>query len=455
MKIQNPKPSKILPKVIIGSLAFIALISLICPTFSQTHAFDYDTPIQKDVSTQATVTVNPSISVAMDSSVSMETTPNANGAVTSGNANLRVTTNSTDGFRVLLNGANGKVNLTSTNPQNSSMIANATEPSTLANLAANTWAYHIGQSAPNSSSIFYPIPSSSTEIASTDTSNETQNYILSFGTKITPALPADSYSSSVIISAIANPVDNRNLRSISTMQEVTPEICARTPYGEEGATTLRDARDGKNYGVIRLADGNCWMREDLNLALSTSQTLTPNDSDISSNWTPSYNTVNVSETPTLDLTKGDPNPESRALSWDFSGIYYQIEVTNKICPKGWSLPDAQTSDIFYENPGSTSYANLLSHYLDTNGRPTDSNGLNMINMNSNHGYISIERINSNSYKVNTIGNQYPNGRFAKNGTMLYNVGDQYKLGTIFQPPFGMAEPEMAAYNVRCVAPSAQ
>lgn len=51
-----------------------------------------------------------------------------------------------------------------------------------------------------------------------------------------------------------------------------------------------DERDGKSYWVTRLADDNIWMTQNLDLELSTTKTFTPDDSDVSANWTPNRNT---------------------------------------------------------------------------------------------------------------------------------------------------------------------
>ena len=76
-----------------------------------------------------------------------------------------------------------------------------------------------------------------------------------------------------------------------TMQGMSSAICERmeleTPY------TVKDARDDKDYEVIRLKDNNCYMRDDLQLKLSTEKTFTSADTDLHSkdSWTPNYNTI--------------------------------------------------------------------------------------------------------------------------------------------------------------------
>ena len=68
---------------------------------------------------------------------------------------------------------------------------------------------------------------------------------------------------------------------IKTMQEMTPAVCAAAKEGD--TMRLRDTRDNKMYWVAKLADGRCWMTQNLDLDLS-GRTLTPSDSNVSSTW---------------------------------------------------------------------------------------------------------------------------------------------------------------------------
>lgn len=72
-----------------------------------------------------------------------------------------------------------------------------------------------------------------------------------------------------------------NFDEIEIMQHMTPEICATASNGE--TKQLTDERDGKKYWVAKLADGNCWMTQNLELDLK-GRTLTSEDSDVSSSW---------------------------------------------------------------------------------------------------------------------------------------------------------------------------
>ncbi|MBQ3309917.1 InlB B-repeat-containing protein, partial [Candidatus Saccharibacteria bacterium] len=88
------------------------------------------------------------------------------------------------------------------------------------------------------------------------------------------------------------------LTTITNMQQMTSAVCNATYTPKNTATstntnanfsadnvpqrTLSDTRDSKTYVVRKLADGNCWMVQ--NLRLVGSRTLTPSDSDVTSNF---------------------------------------------------------------------------------------------------------------------------------------------------------------------------
>ena len=71
---------------------------------------------------------------------------------------------------------------------------------------------------------------------------------------------------------------------LEIMQHMTPEICASASEGD--TKQLIDWRDKKTYWVAKLADGNCWMTQNLELNFDDVKTLTPDTSDVISNWTP-------------------------------------------------------------------------------------------------------------------------------------------------------------------------
>ena len=72
------------------------------------------------------------------------------------------------------------------------------------------------------------------------------------------------------------------------MQDMTPGGCAISNEGD--TKQLIDKRDNKTYWVAKLADGNCWMTQNLDLDLESGKSLTPEDSDVSSSWDPGATT---------------------------------------------------------------------------------------------------------------------------------------------------------------------
>ncbi len=83
------------------------------------------------------------------------------------------------------------------------------------------------------------------------------------------------------------------------MQDMTSEICNNTEViGEGSQTELIDLRDNKVYWATKLADGHCWMTQNLDLDLDSSRTYTHWDTDLgwtipneSETWQPSNSTI--------------------------------------------------------------------------------------------------------------------------------------------------------------------
>ena len=141
-----------------------------------------------------------------------------------------------------------------------------------------------------------------------------------FGAKVDTSLPSGTYSNDVVVSVVANPAFVPVFDGIQTMQEMTSTIC--TNASENDTAQLTDTRDGKKYWVTKLADGNCWMTQNLDLDLTNGTPLTPEDSDVSSNWNPPRSTE-----PAGTITSANTNTET--YSWDL-GMYVKSD------PDGYS-----------------------------------------------------------------------------------------------------------------------
>ena len=181
----------------------LALTALACPSTNQAYADDMTTT--EDAKTITRVAVRPVLAVSLSPTVTIDLAPKASGSYSSSVAELKVSTNSRNGFAILMNGVNG-TDLTSTRG-GQDKIATISKASTLANFPANTWGYYIGEQVPTESNQFNSIPEVSTEIKSTTTSSDNQTYKVAFGTKIDTNLEAGLYSNEVLISVVANPVE--------------------------------------------------------------------------------------------------------------------------------------------------------------------------------------------------------------------------------------------------------
>ncbi|MBR3163933.1 InlB B-repeat-containing protein [Candidatus Saccharibacteria bacterium] len=190
---------------------------------------------------------------------------------------------------------------------------------------------------------------------------------------------------------------------ITTMQEMTSAICAAetTPSVSARTTTtthstdaslvptatLLDPRDNKSYTVSKLADGNCWMTQNLDLGDNSTEAnplvLTPQDSNVSQNFTMpaaqtkagaawneggSSNTTNIKHM--YDFSQHATYAD-RATTYGNLYNWYTAtagtglatmgsgeEADQSICPKGWQLPS---------NTGTKSYYNLLTTTYALNG----------------------------------------------------------------------------------------
>ena len=174
--------------------------------------------------------------------------------------------------------------------------------------------------------------------------------------------------------------------TLTTMQQMSdhPEFCtsATTPSNTaqyEDTTgafagntnyvptvTLRDTRDEETYRIRKLADGNCWMTENLRLGSSTAtMTLTSNDSDVTSDfvlpiaqtsdgveWTADtkrvYATGNAAYGNYYNwFTATAGTGVSTMVSTSATDL---LNATSSVCPKGWRLPDGgqSTKMSFYQ-----------------------------------------------------------------------------------------------------------
>ena len=140
-------------------------------------------------------------------------------------------------------------------------------------------------------------------------------------------------------------VNKRTISSLSIMQNVDAQVCANSNVHE--VATLVDVRDGNSYTVAKLKDNKCWMTQNLRLV---NKTLTPIDSDVTSNFTVPASNLSVANTydssTVLPMVYFDPSrPQDGAYYNWFTAtagtgsrnIPEGVDVSSSVCPSGWRL----------------------------------------------------------------------------------------------------------------------
>ena len=166
----------------------------------------------------------------------------------------------------------------------------------------------------------------------------------------------------------------------TTMQEMTKAYCQS--MSTNSTIELKDTRGhvlGSNttYTIKKMADGNCWMIDNLRLPGGT--TITSSDSDVTSNYTLPSSSTSGFDSDTGQFMYDNPNNtngyDSSYYSWlvavaktssPSSTQYYNVPTS--ICPKGWHLPSAYGASSQAGQSSSSvngQFRNLYTAYSST------------------------------------------------------------------------------------------
>ena len=201
--------------------------------------------------------------------------------------------------------------------------------------------------------------------ASSTVYNANDSYTLTLNIiTVNPALKNSYKINGFSVRCIAD--DKLSLADIANMQDMTPEVCAATTTPLRTATTLdtdgsrkgdvnyvptktlTDTRDNNTYTVSKLADGRCWMTQNLRII---DKTITPADSDVTANYT----------IPASSISGFNTDDTSNAYVDSYGGFYTWYTATAgtgtvalstdgqnavfSICPKGWRLPTGRYGEF--------------------------------------------------------------------------------------------------------------
>ncbi len=173
--------------------------------------------------------------------------------------------------------------------------------------------------------------------------------------------------------------------------------------GTGASVSLLDARDGKSYTVKKLADGNCWMTDNLRLdfsditeEISYRNTNNPelsfvdemNDSPASSN---DFTEGTDNELRYNSSNLGDDTLDSEGHTYEEYGVYYNwhtatagngttdtvnSEAGGDLCPKGWHLPSGTAEGEYYNLNYAINGSNRTDAVASANLRDATNNFTN-------------------------------------------------------------------------------
>ena len=296
--------------------------------------------------------VGPSISITMPSNLISVFVDPSNQPFNSADFSISVSTNNSTGYYMTMSSEiTDLVKITDTTktlPTLSTNEGGYTEET----FEANKWGYKIG------SANYIPFVSGA-KIAEADTiiNNDITN--LTFATKVDYLQSSGIYQGILDFFAVANP-------TVMAIQNLDAAYCTEDPL------VVMDARDGEEYTIQKLADGNCWMLDNLRLdptevslaALkgrtnATNESLTYFKNGVSSAWT-----SHSQDSYTLPyIATGNANivaSDARGIGSGKIGVYYNYcaasagtycgttisdgeNITEDICPSGWRLPRGGTT----------------------------------------------------------------------------------------------------------------
>ena len=329
--------------------------------------------------------INPVVAITSPEELSLELLPTPAGTFTSGSVDVDVSTNAFKGYELYLSAKDtdtfmkSELNPSDTTNRISSSFTGSVTSSTM---AKNAWGYSLN------STDFSAVPAKTSakkikDITTLPTAPELKTTV-HFGAKVDTTLDSGRYKADILFTAVAhpNPPKAQGIFLISSMQDMRPEICAINTTPNKTATqldtngshhgdpnyvptvTLTDTRDNNTYTVSKLADGKCWMTQNLRIA---GKTLTPADSDVRNNYdlpASTHFTNNVYDWPGVYVSPQNNGYYGLYIAiaddWTSSGgrtiTQGQRENLYSICPKHWRLPTTETNSsdfhVLYDNYNS-------------------------------------------------------------------------------------------------------
>ena len=318
-------------------------------------------------------------------------TTDNNAEMCTSNAVINVNTNNLTGYTLQMNATNGYTN---------SLTNNATDPvSTVdtlnghyiaSNFPINAWGYTGGSdqssvtggydctgdsnsndNGSTSNANYCPIlaysstgdyaPNRVLRVTNAPSANSTTN--LTFAARVNTTKPSGTYVSSVTFTAVTNYVPDP-ITDNMYMQDIDSTVCRVTPLysASHKVYTVKDKRDETSYTIAKLADGNCWMTQNLELGeYGSPMNLTDQLSNVGPDgYALEFDYANNSVYKGNDNKYGNYYNYSQATAGSGDAITTAGEnAPYSICPKNWRLPITTTE------PTDSEFYVMLNNYITT------------------------------------------------------------------------------------------
>ena len=337
-----------------------------------------------------------------------------------GTTTLKAFCNDNEGFAIFAAGYTGNiVGETNSNKLVGTSYTTETIPTGIGTSGTSQWAMKLTtnpsatypiiiDSAPNTSggtdasfSSYHVVPNEYTKVAHRNSNTDVGTNAIgselttTYAVNISSAQIADTYTGKVIYTMVhpanhAAPVAcNPNATTISEvrcMQDFgnvndTNRTAILSSMVEGTQYTMKDKRDGKTYTIAKLADGNVWMTQNLDLDLQAGVTYTNEDTDIGYNtttgqydtaaWSPTRSTYSATSTQTHEWCQGGTwNSEyhycennNSPESYDPGNLYWNTTTSNY---SDWNAYYASCNDST-STPSCDESLNPLSTYVSSTG----------------------------------------------------------------------------------------
>ncbi len=286
--------------------------------------------------------VNPSINVTIPVDLIEVVVDPSNQPFDSAPFSISVSTNNATGYYMTMNSNSTSLLKTNNNTITIPTLSDNEDGYTDETFETNKWGYKIGTGN------YIPFVSGA-RIAGADEPTNSDSTNLAFAAKVNFLQPSGVYKGILEFFAVANPLP-------IIMQDLDMNMCTAEPM------IVVDNRDNQEYTIQKLADGNCWMMNNLNLGATELAT------DLNNRNTNILNTISAADfnswkstewVGTSDGYEFMPIEGTDPIANEKYGTKYnynvatmggdtdatEYDISTSICPHGWRLPTAKEEDI--------------------------------------------------------------------------------------------------------------